>query len=206
MKNNLEYAKIFYGAVLYSILVILIGYFVPELEPYAAIIAGLGVGVYAGYGSDAVHGMANGLLAGLLGGIASGIVSSSVKDVFGIPISVSITGYLSPLISSITPSSYLFSATILIVIGFLFGLVGGFLGTIRILKPVFLFALMFFLFILLGAVDNAAWNIQTPNWTWMDSFEHVFHNEIDIIVAVIFAGFVTFLTYAMNLFKKDEKR
>ncbi|MBN2203364.1 MAG: hypothetical protein JW700_04235 [Candidatus Aenigmarchaeota archaeon] len=205
MQDRLDYAKIVYGSILYSVFVILMGYFVPELEPYAAIIAGLVFGVYAGYGSDMVHGMANGLLAGLVGGIVSGVVSSSVKEIFGIPISISITNYLSPIISSITPSSYLFSATALIVIGLVFGLVGGFLGTIRILKPIFLFGVMFFLFILLGAVDNAAWNLQTPNWTWTDSFEHVFHNEIDIAVAVIFAGFVTVLSYLMNLFKRDEK-
>ncbi|MFH0929539.1 MAG: hypothetical protein V1818_04280 [Candidatus Aenigmatarchaeota archaeon] len=206
MDQKLNSAKIVYGAALFSISVILIGYFVPELEPYAAIIAAFSVGVYAGYGSSLVYGMANGLIAGLAGGLATGLVSSSVKEVFGIPISISITEHLAPLISSITPSSYLFSATMLAVIGLLFGSVGGLLGTIRILKPGFLFAVMFFLFILLGAVDNAAWNIQTPNWTWTDSFSHVFHNEIDIIVAVIFAAFVTVLTYIMNLFKKDEKR
>lgn len=205
MGDSLNFTKIIYGAVLYSVLVILIGFFVTDLEPYAAIIAATAMGVYAGYRLDMINGIASGLLTGLIGGIIAGIVSSSTKEIAGIPISISITNYLAPVIESITPSSYLFSATVLIVIGLVFGAFGGFMGSIKFLRPVFLFATMFFLLILLGAVDNAAWNIQTPNWTWMDSFSHVFQNEIDIAVAVVFAVVITVLTYVMNIFKKDEK-
>jgi hypothetical protein len=204
MEDRINFTKIIYAALIYSISVIIIGYFVPELEPYAAIIAALGAGVYAGYSSKTMTGTANGFLAGLIGGIVTGVASISVKSIAGIPISVSVASFLQPVISSITPSSQLFSATALVVIGLFFGTVGGFLGSIRFLRPLFLFSTMFLLFILLGAVDNAAWNLSTPGWTWMDSFSHVFHNEIDIAVAVVFAFVVTIITYVMNLFKKRE--
>lgn len=204
MDQNIDFTKVAYAAVIYSIFVILIGFFVPELEPYAAIIAALSAGVYAGYGSKTVPGMANGFLAGIIGGVVTGVASVSMKSIAGIPISVSVASFLYPVLSSISPSTQLFSATALVVIGFFFGTFGGLLGSIRLLRPLFLFGTMFFLFILLGAVDNAAWNILTPNWTWVDSFEHVLHNEIDIAVALVFAFVVTILTYVMNLFKKRE--
>ena len=204
MGEGISFTKIAYAAVIYSIAVILIGFFVPELEPYAAIIAVLGAGIYAGYGSRTMSGMANGFLAGLIGGLVTGVVSMSMSDIAGIPISISIAEFIRPAISSIAPSPIFISATILVVIGLLFGTIGGFLGSIRFLKPLLLFSTMFLLFILLGAIDNAAWNILTPGWTWKDSFSHVFHNEIDIVVAVIFAFIVTILTYVMNLFKKRE--
>jgi hypothetical protein len=56
----------------------------------------------------------------------------------------------------------------------------------------------------LGAVDNAAWNILKPGWTWNMSFSHVLTNQIDLLVAVIFSLIVTILTYVMGLLKEKE--
>jgi hypothetical protein len=200
----MDFTKIFYASVIYGIWVIFIGYFVEELVPYAAIIAALGAGIYVGQKTKPVIGMASGFLAGLIGGVATGFLSISVQNVAGIPISVSVANYISPVLTSIAPSASLFSLTALTVIGLFFGLVGGLLGSIRQLRPVFLFSAMFLIFILLGAVDNAAWNILTPNWTWNMSFSHVLTNEVDIWVAVVFSLVVTVLNYLMNLHKRDE--
>jgi hypothetical protein len=189
---------------LYGAWVILIGYFVEDLAPYAAIIAALAAGIYVGQKTHPLTGMASGFLAGLIGGVATGILSISVPNVAGVPISVSVTNYVSPVITSIAPSASLFSFTALTMIGLFFGLVGGLLGSIRQLRPVFLFFSMFLIFIFLGAVDNAAWNINTPNWTWVMSFSHVLTNEVDIWVALAFSLIVTVLTYLMNLHKRDE--
>jgi len=204
MNEKMNFTKIVYASIIYGVWVILIGYFVEEIAPYAAIIAALGAGIYVGLNTNALTWMANGFLAGLVGGIATGAISIYTKNIAGIPISVSITSHISPLITSITPSASLFSLTALAIIGLFFGLIGGLLGSIKQLRGVFLFLTMFLIFILLGAVDNAAWNILTPNWTWNMSFSHVLTNEIDLLVAVIFSIFLTILSYAMNLFKKDE--
>lgn len=200
----MDFTKIFYASVIYGVWVILIGYFVEDLAPYAAIIAALAAGIYVGQKTSPITGMASGFLAGLIGGIATGFLSISVNNIAGVPISVSVTNYISPVITSIAPSASFFSFTALTVIGIFFGLIGGFLGSIRLLRPVFLFFSMFLIFIFLGAVDNAAWNILTPNWTWVDSFFHVLNNEVDIWVAVVFSFIVTILTYLMNLHKRDE--
>ena len=204
MKDEINFLRIFYASLLYSVCVILIGYFVPELEPYAAIIAAIGAGVYAGYGSKMKAGAYNGLIAGIIGGLITGFIAMNIEKIAGIPISISFANFLQPIISTISLPTPLLSLAMLIVIGFFFGMIGGFFGSIKYMKPIFLFSVMFFMFILLGAVDNAAWNIQTPNWTWSDSFSHVFHNRTDIIVALVFAFIITILTYVLNLFKKDE--
>jgi hypothetical protein len=201
MDNGLSFTKILYAAALYSVWVILIGYFVPELEPFAAIIAALGAGVYAGYGCSKTAGTANGFIAGLIGGLVTGFASLNISSIAGIPISVSIADFFVPAFSVFSSSPEVFSFTSLTIIGMLFGSIGGFFGSIRHLRPVFLFATMFLLFILLGAVDNAAWNLSTPSWTWNMSFSHVLTNQVDIIVAVVFAFIVTIVTYLLRLFK-----
>jgi hypothetical protein len=204
MNEKMDFTKIFYAAIIYGFWVILIGYFVEELAPYAAIIAALGAGIYVGQKTKPITGMASGFIAGLIGGVATGILSISLPNVAGVPISVSVTNYISPVITSIAPSASLFSLTALTVIGLFFGLVGGLLGSLRQLRPVFLFFAMFLIFIFLGAIDNAAWNILTPNWTWEMSFSHVLTNEVDLWVAVVFSFIVTILTYLMNLHKGDK--
>jgi hypothetical protein len=201
MEGGMNFTKIVYAAALYSVWVILIGYFVPELESYAAMIAALGAGVYAGYGCGKTDGTANGFIAGLLGGLVTGIASFNIGSIAGIPISVSVADFLVPVFSAFSSSPEVFSFASLTIIGLFFGSVGGFLGSIRHLKPVFLFSTMFLLFILLGAVDNAAWNLSTPGWTWNMSFSHVLTNQVDIVVAVVFALIVTIVTYLLRLFK-----
>ena len=197
--------KIVIASVLYSMMVILIGYFLPEIEAYAAVIAALSAGVYAGYCFRSKAGMANGFLAGLIGGIATGVMSVSMKSIAGIPISISVAGVFQPIISSISPSPSLVSATALVVIGIFFGTLGGLVGSIRHLRPMFLLVTMFSLFIILGAIDNAAWNVNTPDWTWEMSFLHVLHNRLDIAVAAVFAVFVTIMTYVMDMFRRYER-
>ena len=201
MDDRLSFTKILYAAALYSVWVILIGYFVPELESYAAIIAALGAGVYAGYGCSRNVGMANGFIAGLIGGLVTGFASLNISSIAGIPLSVSVADFIAPALSAFSFSPEVFSFASLTIIGMLFGSIGGFFGSIKHLKPVYLFATMFLLFILLGAVDNAAWNIQTPGWTWNMSFSHVLTNYVDVVVAVAFALIVTIVTYLLRLFK-----
>ncbi len=203
MDEKIDFTKIFYASIIYGFWVILMGYFVEELAPYTAIIAALGAGIYAGYKSKTTTGIAMGFLAGLIGGVLTGVVSLFVPNIAGIPISVSVASFLSLTISSISISSQFFSATALTVIGVFFGSIGGLLGSIKRLRAIFLFFTMFLLFILLGAVGNAAWNILKPGWTWDMSFSHVLTNEIDLFVAVVFALAVTILTYVMGLAKSD---
>jgi len=201
MNEGMSFKKIIYAAVIYGIWAILIGYFILDLAPYAAIVAALAAGIYAGHKTKPYTGMVNGFMAGLIGGIMIGIISIYVPNIAGVPISVSVTSFLAPLVSSVSPTSSLFSTTALTIIGLLFGAIGGLMGALKQLRGVFLFLTLFILFILFGAVDNAAWNILEPGWTWNMSFSHVLTNKIDLFVAVVFSIIVTILAYLMNLFK-----
>ena len=198
--SDFDFFKIFYGSIIYGIWAILLGFFVLDLAPYAAILSALGAGIYVGRKSRPTVATASGLLSGLMGGVLTGIISIYIPNIGGIPLSVSITNFLSPIISSINPSSFLFPVTTLALIGLFFGGLGGLLGSIEKLRGIFLFITLFFLFIIYGAIDNAAWNILKPNWTWYMSFQHVLTNETDILVAVIYSGFVTVLAYVMKIF------
>jgi hypothetical protein len=200
MEEGLDYLKIIYSALIYSICSILIGYFILDLAPYAAILAALGAGIYAGHKSKAITGITHGLIAGIIGGIITGITSIYVKNIAGIPLSISVTNLIIPIISSVSPTSSLFSTTALVLIGLFFGAIGGLMGSIKKLRGVFLFLTLFLLFIIFGAVDNAAWNIMEPDWTWNISFSHVLTNPIDLFVAIMFAFIVTILAYVMSLF------
>jgi len=88
MNEKMNFTKIVYASIIYGVWVILIGYFVEEIAPYAAIIAALGAGIYVGLNTNALTWMANGFLAGLVGGIATGAISIYTKNIAGIPISV----------------------------------------------------------------------------------------------------------------------
>jgi len=199
MKGSLDFEKIIYAAILYGVCSILIGYFVLDLAPYAALLAALGAGIYVGRRNKPLTAIASGFVAGLIGGLATGILSIYVKNIAGIPLSVSVTNYLKPIIATVSPTSFLFPVVALTLIGLFFGAIGGLMGSIEKLRGVFLLFTIFLLFILLGAVDNAAWNILKPGWTWEMSFSHVLTNKLDLFVAAVFAVIVTVLAYTMNL-------
>ncbi len=197
--SEFDFLKILYGAITYGVWSILLGFFVLDLAPYAAILSAVGAGIYVGRNSKPNIALASGLMAGLVGGIATGILSVYINNIGGISLSVSVTSFLTPVILSITPSKFLFPVTSLALIGLLFGALGGLLGSIKKLRGFFLFIALFFLFIIYGAIDNAAWNILKPGWTWYMSFQHVLTNETDLVVALIYSAFVTLLAYITGI-------
>lgn len=201
MSVKIDFIKIFYGSIIYGTWSILLGFFVLDLAPYAAIISALGAGIYVGRKCNTVTAITSGLLTGLVGGILTGILSMNINNIAGIPLSITVANFLSPIVSSISPSSILFPTTALALIGLVFGGIGGLLGSIEKLRGIFLFLALFFLFIIYGAVDNAAWNLFKPGWTWNMSFSHVLTNQIDLFVAIVYSLGVTILIYIMNLFK-----
>jgi len=192
--------KIIFASLIYIIWAILISYFVPLIATWAAIIAALAAGIYVGYGSKAYDGLVGGVIAGLIGGLTTGVVSIYIPSFYGIPTSVSVAGF-SPIIQLIETTVPFFSASVLAIIGLVFGGIGGLLGSNEKLKSVFLFSILFTLFILYGAIDNMVWNWGRIGWTWNMSISHVLTNRIDLFVAVIFAIFVTIL---YNILKVGE--
>ncbi len=201
MEENINFFRIIVGAIIYIFWAFLIGYFVNELAPYAAMLAALGAGIYASHKSKVYSGTINGFFAGLIGGILGGIISSYIPTIGGIPLSVSVASFLIPVINSVSLTTSLFSLVTLSIVGLIFGTFGGFIGSIKKLRGFFLFATMFLLFIFYGAIDNMVWNWGKPGWTWNMSFSHVLTNQIDLFVAIVFAAIITILAYILNLFK-----
>ena len=197
----MDLVKIVFASIIFMVWSVLIGFFVADLAPYSAIIAALAAGIYVGHKADTHKGMVSGFLAGLIGGIMGGFISIYIPNIGGVPISFSVASFLTPVIGFTGSLVPWLSFAPLALIGITFGTLGGAMGSVKKLRGIFLFLTMFLLFIILGAVDNAAWNILKPGWTWNMSFSHVLTNEIDLFVAAIFAFFVTILTYLMNLHK-----
>jgi hypothetical protein len=193
----MDFKKITIAAIIFMIWSVLIGFFISALAPYAAILAALVAGIYAGKNSKAIDGTANGFLAGLIGGIMTGAISLYFPNIGGIPISVSIADFFTPMFSSF---GYYFSAMGLAVIGILFGALGGAMGSIKKLRGIFLFLTLFVLFIFYGAIDNMIWNWGRYDWTWNMSVSHVLTNEIDLFVAFMFAIAVTILSYILKVY------
>jgi len=202
MSEKIDFFRITIGVAIYIFWSFLIGYFIADLTPYAAIIAAIAAGIYTGYKSDPFTGTINGVFTGAAGGIAGGFLSMYIPSIYGIPLSVPIANFLVPVIQTVSVATSIFSIISLFTVGIIFGGLGGFLGSIKKLRGVILLITLFLLFIFYGAVDNAAWNIEKPGWTWNMSFSHVLTNRIDLLVAVVFAIFVTILTYILGLFKE----
>lgn len=201
MNESISFFRIITGAIIYVFWAFLIGYFITDLAPYAAVLAAFGAGIYASHKSRIHTGTANGIVAGLIGGIIGGILSSYTPTIAGIPLSVSVSSFLVPTVESIPTATSMFSITALSLIGLVFGGLGGLMGSIKKLRGIFLFITLFLLFIFYGAIDNMIWNWEKTNWTWNMSFSHVLTNQIDLLVAIAFAITVTVLAHTLNLFK-----
>lgn len=189
--------KIIIGTLIYVAWSFLIGFFVPVLETWASIIAALAAGIYVGYKSKGGEGFNDGLLTGLIGGIIGGILMSYIPSFAGIPLKVSISELLSPALPFIQSSFPWVLNLDLVVTGFVFGGIGGFIGSKKKLKYVLIFLTLFVLYIFYGAIDNVAWNLTTPNWTWNMSVSSVLTNRVDLFIAVVFAAVTTILAFIL---------
>lgn len=192
----MNFLKVFFGALIYMFWSVLIGYLVAPLLPWAIVIAALVAGIYAGLKIGFRDAMKNGFVAGLVGGITLGVISLYTPTVYGIPLSVSIVGFLSPLGVSTVP---LISIPVMAAVGCLFGAAGGLLGSITHLRKIFLFLVLFTLFMFYLALDNVAWYLGRATWEW--SLSHVLTHWIDISVSLAFAFAVVALADVLKLYQ-----
>ncbi len=195
--------KVLYGAIIFAVWSILIGFFVQPLATYSTIIAAFAAGIYVGYGKKSFDGLRNGAIAGLVGGILSGITVSYLPNYFsnvgGIPLKIYVSEWFTPIVGNFSLSLPQFSIFIyLLSVGLVFGSIGGLTSSIKIFRGILLFSTLFILFILFGAADNMAWNWGRSDWTWYMSFQHVLTNVIDIQVAIVFAFIIIILYYILE--------
>lgn len=193
----MNFKKIVLGMIIYIVWSVLIGYFVPLLATWASILAALAAGIYVGYRSKAGEGFTGGLLAGLGGGILFGVVMSYLPSFVGIPLKISTSEFLGPTLELVKNSFPWILNLDLVVIGSIFGAIGGFIGSKQDLKLVFIFLTLFILYIFYGAIDNVAWNWGRTDWTWNMSISHVLTNRIDLFIAVVFAIATTILAHIL---------
>ncbi|MEM5778756.1 MAG: DUF5518 domain-containing protein [Candidatus Aenigmatarchaeota archaeon] len=191
----MELRKVVFASLIYIFWSVLIGFFVPVLSTWSSILAALAAGIYAGYKSK--EGFFNGLLAGLIGGIIGGVLISFIPNFYGIPLRVSKSEILQPVLQLIEFSFPWVLNLDLIITGIIFGGIGGFIGSKEKLKFVFIFLTLFILYIFYGAIDNMVWNWGRSDWSWNMSISHVLTNRIDLFVAVVFAAFTTILAYIL---------
>jgi hypothetical protein len=190
--------KIIPAAMIYIIWSVLIGYFVVYLIDWAVIIAALVAGVYAGFKTKAFEGLFNGFVAGLIGGIILGFISLYISTIAGISLSVSIAGFLTPMISMFSTTLSWFSIPTLAVVGSVFGAAGGLMGSLAQLRKIFLFLTLFTLFLFYAALDNLAWWWGRADWSWTISV--VLTHWIDNSVALVFALFITILAHFLKIY------
>ncbi len=190
--------KVILGAIIFVTWFALVAYFLPIIASLSALIAALVTGVYVGRGKKTHDAINKGAMAGLMGGVLNGILGIYVNSVAGIPLTVPTIEFILPYVVSTT---LLYSPLALAIIGVVYGAIGGFLGSIKHLKFVFLFFTLIGLFLLYGAIDNVVWNWGTPGWTWNMSVTHVLTNNIDISVAIGFALFITVAAYFFRIVK-----
>ncbi len=191
--------KVVVGAMIYMFWSVLIGFLVAYLISWAVVIAALVAGVYAGFKTKASRGMANGLVAGLVGGITLGIVSLYTPTLYGVPLSVSISGFLNPLISIVSETISWIAIPTLALVGCVFGAIGGLLGSIAQIRKIFLFLTLFTLFLFYLALDNVAWWWGKASWDWSVSL--VLTHWVDITVSLAFAFFVVLLAHGLKIYQ-----
>lgn len=190
--------RIIPAAMIYIIWSVLIGYFVVYLIDWAVIVAALVAGIYAGFKTKAFEGLFNGFIAGLVGGIILGSISLYIPTMAGIPLSVSIAGFLTPMISMFSTTLSWFSIPTLAIVGSVFGAIGGLMGSLAQLRKIFLFLTLFTLFLFYAALDNLAWWWGRADWNWTISV--VLTHWIDNSVALAFALFVTILAHFLKIY------
>lgn len=190
--------KVVIGALIYMFWTVLIGYLIAQLVSWAVIIAALVAGIYAGFKVKTKKGVVNGLMAGLVGGLALGAVSMYTPTIYGIPLSVSIAGFLSPLVGLSSTIPFV-TIPLLAFIGAVFGIIGGFLGSINQLRMIFLFLVLFSLFMFYLALDNVAWYLGRRDWDW--SLSHVLTHWVDITVSLAFAFAVVVLARILKIYQ-----
>jgi hypothetical protein len=196
----MDFRKIAFASLIYMIWSVLIGFFVPVLATWSAIIAAIVAGIYIGHGSKASEGITGGVLAGLIGGIISGVIVLYTPSIAGIPLRVSSSNFLNPALNLIETNVPWFSNAALSVVGMIFAGIGGLLGSREKLGRVLLFFALFTLFIFYGAIDNMVWNWGRSDWSWNMSISHVLTNRIDLFVAVVFAIFITIVSYLLKVY------
>lgn len=194
----MNFNRIIPAAMIYIIWSVLIGYLIVYLIDWAVIISALVAGIYAGFKTKAFQGLFNGFIAGLAGGIILGSISLYVPTIAGIPLSVSIAGFLTPVISMFSTTISWFSIPILAIVGSIFGAIGGLMGSLTQLRKIFLFLTLFTLFLFYAALDNLAWWWGRADWNW--SISVVLTHWIDISVALVFAIFITFLAHFLKVY------
>ncbi len=191
--------KVVMGALIYMIWSVLIGYFIVYLISWAVVIAALVAGIYAGFKTKTHKAVTNGLVAGLVGGITLGFVSLYTPTLYGIPLSVSIAGFLTPLISIVSEKISWIAIPTLAIVGSLFGAIGGLLGSITQLRKIFLFLTLFTLFLFYLALDNVVWWWGRSSWDW--SISLVLTHWVDIVVSLAFSFFVVILAHVLKIYQ-----
>ena len=196
MYMNLK--KIVFASLLYVIWSVLIGYFIPILASWAAIISALAAGIYVGRKDKAHTALISGFLAGLIGGMVHGVITTYTTSISGIPLEVSMAAWLTPLLSVIKIPIQYFAFPALAIVGLIFGTIGGLVGSREKMKRVIMFLTMFTLFLFYAALDNVAWWWGRREIQW--SVSVVLTHYIDISMALIFAFIVTILAYVLKLY------
>jgi hypothetical protein len=190
--------KVIVGALIYMFWSVLIGYLIVYLVSWAIIIAALVAGIYAGFKTKTSKGVINGLMAGLVGGITLGVVSIYMPTIYGVPLHVSIAGFLNPLVEMSSLIPWL-NVPALAVIGVVFGTIGGLIGSISKLRKIFLFLTLFTLFMFYLALDNVAWWWGRATWDW--SISLVLTHWVDITVSLGFSLFVVILAHVLKIYQ-----
>ncbi len=190
--------KIIFASLMYVIWAVLIGYFIPILAPWAAIISALVAGIYVGRKTDAHKALISGFLAGVIGGIIHGIITMYTTTIYGIPLEISMAAWLTPLLNVIDIPIQYFAFPALAIVGLVFGTVGGLIGSREEMKRVIMFLTLFTLFMFYAALDNVAWLWGRRDVQW--SISIVLTHYIDISIALIFAFIVTILAYVLKIY------
>ncbi len=190
--------KIIFASLIYVIWSVLIGYFIPILAPWAAIISALVAGIYVGRKNNFFTALISGFLVGLIGGIIHGIVTTYTTSISGIPLEVSMAAWLTPFLNLIKIPIQYFALPALAIVGLIFGSIGGIIGSREKMKRVIMFLTLFTLFIFYAALDNVAWWWGRAEIQW--SISVVLTHYIDISMALIFAFIVTILAYVLKIY------